>query len=133
MIEQKCWKTRTIGVSLGKQQREYAKAFMPWPSSDRMRLELQDRLKSLKENLKKIHSAQTIIELQEWLLIGNVNDFMMRDDPTLEEITLIAADFKKWGLMTINHMTSGKKGRECYLIALEKCVKAALKKFAKLN
>lgn len=129
---QNCWKTRTVGISFAEQEKRYPEQFKPWPPREGAQFDLQECLETLREKKKRIEKASDVLKLQECLLICNLNDFMMRDNPNIHEFTAIAKDSTKWSMMLITHIRGGRAARAQYRKAVQEIQIIAIKKFKEL-
>jgi hypothetical protein len=128
MTDQKCWEEvrQHSGVSLADQSVKYEKAFTPWGKNVATKIPLANQVKTFEAELISITAATDILQLQNVLIIRNVNEFQLRDNPTQREFAVILDDFRRWCYMVKDHIDGDC---DIYLSWIEKVISAAQQKF----
>lgn len=83
--------------------------------------------------LTDVGRLSTLVSLQKRLTIWNVNEFMVRENPTQESFEKILETQIAWSLRFMHVVKAKEERKEKYLELLERVKQASLKRFSELS
>lgn len=129
-----------IGIPLDRQQRDLEARLQPSPDSDEpvtaitmVGQQVEFHRGCLTAMLQAIEEARNVIELQSAIVINNVNEHKLKDNPSRNDFAGMVTDGTRYSSRNLNMIIAPDDEVESIRTLITKVATAALRKFDEVS